>query len=708
MSNGILTALLAPVEYKPDPFVPDFREIIIFLCVGLVVATVIFLAGRHIVRYGLAYQDKNRTSFPVIYWLYPSIIGIAAFFIIHPFINVESIHNMEDLYIGYPRGTGLLVLLFHDMIYNHLPFFRLAVSLLSLYSDDIIAIRTMSLIVHCATVVPFYNLARSLYGRRAAWLSAILFTLAPLTLYYSKVALPYSWLRFFSTLFIWLFFVRLRDSRASHWPLIAAGVLGCYVHQFFFLIVAGSFVTLVITSDSREERVRRIRNFASVYGYMMIFASPLAVMQILLISTNMTLLASGVTTLIGLVPYAVNPSLAALRDAVAFPGMFFVLSSARSSFIAGIVVIVIAAVAFSFRSNRKSPLFIMTACVTALYLVLTLFYHNVVFSGGMKGWIPMWRHGLEIAPLLFLLAAGLMKQAFSSGKGKFVYVLFGMIFLVQSASAARILKGPNVPDARGAAKHVMSHVRDGDAVISLPSPIVLSSTFDYYFFPRETDVGEYPRWIALKENTSILADCSDEFVTYKSLSQVLFIRRIWKLEFDSRYFGIFPEFAKNRIGNFDTAFNNWRVVGEKRLPFVTLRLMEAPPPAFPTGDTLIIEAGVNDLRFVRGTKESVFISSESRTITGDGELVIPTAVDRNIEKVELLYGNSVKKTVDISPRNSRVYASFEKGGLYLISLKTAEGIEYDTIKVSFVPAKQTLRQYPRTGTLPIALPANIP
>lgn len=111
--------------------------------------------------------------------------------------------------------------------------------------DSEAALRALSVASMVATVPVLYLLAQQLFGRRAAVLASVLFSINGFVIAYAQEARPYALTLFLITLCSFLFTRAIHESSATRWALYAAtGTLAVYAQMFAALVLVGHVASL--------------------------------------------------------------------------------------------------------------------------------------------------------------------------------------------------------------------------------------------------------------------------------------------------------------------------------------------------------------------------------------------------------------------------------------------------------------------------------
>jgi len=126
----------------------------------------------------------------------------------------------------------------------HPPLYYLALHLWLGLGESEFAVRALSALFGVATVVIVYALARELFGRRVAWLSALLLALSPLHIWYSQETRMYVMVAMLCLLASYVMLLALRRQHICYWAgYVLVSELALYTHYFalFVLLFQGLF-----------------------------------------------------------------------------------------------------------------------------------------------------------------------------------------------------------------------------------------------------------------------------------------------------------------------------------------------------------------------------------------------------------------------------------------------------------------------------------
>jgi 4-amino-4-deoxy-L-arabinose transferase-like glycosyltransferase len=127
-----------------------------------------------------------------------------------------------------------------------------------LLGDTVAGLRALSALIGTATVLTTFLMARELWGRRAAWLAAVLLTFGHFHLHYSRLAVNNVADGLLMTLSLWLVVRGLRSRKAIHFAL-AGVVIGAGWYGYFGARLIGIVVVAFLAWRAAAEKGFRAR-----------------------------------------------------------------------------------------------------------------------------------------------------------------------------------------------------------------------------------------------------------------------------------------------------------------------------------------------------------------------------------------------------------------------------------------------------------------
>ncbi len=300
-------------------------------------------------------------------------------------------------------------------------------------------IRSLSVILAVATLPVLYALGTRLFGARVGLVATLLLTLNAMHITYSQKARGYSLLVLLVTLSS-LFFLRSieRPSRKNWVGYILASVLGVYAHFFGALVLVGQWVSLVFLRP-RDVPWRGLLWSTLVIGILLL---PLGVFV--------------VTQDVGQVEGLTEPGLRR------FLGVFNALAGGDGKLLLPVYFIFCSiALLAAAREWRSSP---ASFGAWRYAVLLTWLFVPIVLARAVSFAKPIFAVrflSICLPPLALLAAIGLSRL-----RPRWAFV--GALAVVVSLAAGGVIsyyRSPEWEDWRGAAEHVRSQARSGDATV---------------------------------------------------------------------------------------------------------------------------------------------------------------------------------------------------------------------------------------------------
>jgi 4-amino-4-deoxy-L-arabinose transferase-like glycosyltransferase len=135
---------------------------------------------------------------------------------------------------------------------------------MSLFGETVAGLRALSALLGAASVLTTFLLARELWGRRIAWLAAILLAFGHYHVHYSRLAVNNIADALFVTLALWYLVRGLRSQRPYHFAL-AGAVMGLGWYGYFGARLLGVIVALYLAW-----RVVAERRFLARYWHLLV------------------------------------------------------------------------------------------------------------------------------------------------------------------------------------------------------------------------------------------------------------------------------------------------------------------------------------------------------------------------------------------------------------------------------------------------------
>src|SRR5437868_3628707 len=117
-------------------------------------------------------------------------------------------------------------------------------------------LRALSAIAGILTIPAAYKLAKALFDRRIALITAFLFSINPCDVFFSQQARSYSLQILLVTLSMWLFFTCIRQERPRSWSpwflYVLASSFAVYAHFFSALILLAQWIAAAFLPGARN------------------------------------------------------------------------------------------------------------------------------------------------------------------------------------------------------------------------------------------------------------------------------------------------------------------------------------------------------------------------------------------------------------------------------------------------------------------------
>ncbi len=354
----------------------------------------------------------------------------------------------------------------------HPPLYYLVLHLWLCWGESEFAVRALSALLGVVTVIVVYALASELFDRRVGLLSAFLFSLAPLHVWYSQEARMYVMVTMLSLLSSYLLVKALRrPGRGLMWvAYVVVSVLALYTHYFalFALLVCNLFALYAMW-----------RHGSGVWRRWL--GAQLAVA--LLFLPWLPILYRQVTTGGGgWVERAIGrPTLQSLLDtwlkfSVGLDSGLYPVVLRRIAYVLLLVSLLVAVLRVSWprpgehsgslAGDREGLLFCLMGAALPVLIIWLLSQVKPMYSI---------RYLLIFVPLYWILVAYGIGGLPNRGLRAAVTALLLMTLVVGNYMAWRVEQNP---DWRGAASHVLQRARSGDVVLFSPRWNV--KPFEYY------------------------------------------------------------------------------------------------------------------------------------------------------------------------------------------------------------------------------------
>lgn len=695
------TDCLSPVQTQYHPVFPpglSMEQIRPFLVPAALLCLVVFLCGVFCLLYKRQKPAKTGPDFPEIHIREPFLIAIIPVLLVACTSRLESIHNMEEMWLlNYPE-ISLWDAILLEFSGNHYPLYTIFLDIVSVICPEPWFYRSMGALVFGLGVFAFYNLCHEMLGRKTAVFLSLMFAVSPWSIYYAGIIQPYNFMRTGVSFFLWFFFLWSKGVKKAGTPLVLASICVMYLGLYGFFVLFSALPALFFAD--RTTRKERFQDIQGIMGILFILAAPLVFVQVILLSMVRLNLAAQVIA-DPYLPMELPLLLQSVHDFLRFAGFQVCMFSQPAPTASGLAVF-LAFILLVIRDSKtiKANLLMRTwgICLAVTFLAYTHSLH--VLNRDVGGWYPFWRHCMILVPFLFLFPGKILKTGLEHPVYKHrVRALIFLILVLQVASSYRILTDTQIPDSKGAWEYIRARFRDGDAVCATPVPLFNNHVLMYYGFPG---VKRHSLTWHNEENTGYLYfNLNDQHATFSSMEKILFIERIWHVAYDFRFYGIYPEFGLQSSRRFSGVFSRWPVTQEKKLPFLTIRLHTRPFSPVIDCPVLLIKAGVNDLSYVRMVYPGTRHAAKMRVIQEESQLFIPenacgipffmeveTGKGRILAKINTdtkeVQENGFSGQKPKGAGSLEIRASRYRNG-FLIPLEKMAGMVYRTIRIRFVP-----------------------
>lgn len=339
-----------------------------------------------------------------------------------------------------------------------------------------VALRSLSAVFAVGSGWLSYLLARRLFGRRSAVLTATILLVSPFWLYYAQEARMYTLLGFLG-LASHLLFLRWRgDDRWAAWGYVLVGVLGAYTHLFFLFV---PLAHLVIAAEKHRGLAPEVAKQAVATAIIGVAYLP----WVWLILTHMPEGQEwkGAEHLLFGLPYMLFRFSVGYAEVIPVAGWkqdLVGLATDHGLVIAGVLftfgaLLVIGTVAAARRGRSGRFVLLSTAVpIVAMYALSTV----TVLVGE--------RYQILIFPLFVILLALAIEEFVLDGRGKQslvggALVLLALMFSVQSLVGYYTNDLSAKAEWRGAAGFVANQAEAGDCVLFYAD--YTDSPFKYYY-----------------------------------------------------------------------------------------------------------------------------------------------------------------------------------------------------------------------------------
>jgi hypothetical protein len=322
------------------------------------------------------------------------------------------------------------------------------------FGTSVVALRSLSVVVACATVAPFHALARRA-GRPRAGAADTLLVTSPFFLTHARTARTYALATLFVVVSSWAFARAVRSGTNRGWAIyVVVTVPALYTHWFVALVAVGQYAALALWAGRR----RPWRKALAAGGCVVVGASPIV--------------ASVLAGRTGGVAWIAPLSVAEIRTlGRAFTGSEWWVLQLVS--LAAIVAGVLATISAVRHARRSTSAFVRLLAATWFLVPVAL----VAAVSTVKPLLVARYLIVALPGFALLAAAGIVFAT----RGRLVFTALGVAALVAAGSAGYhpIWAHRHADeDWEAATASVARKVRPGDAIIVFPANAVPG--FGYY------------------------------------------------------------------------------------------------------------------------------------------------------------------------------------------------------------------------------------
>ena len=182
----------------------------------------------------------------------------------------QSLWLDEAININAIRGLG-----FKDIVFNyslgdfHPPLYHVLLKIwMLIFPVSEISIRMMSVILGVATIFITYKIAKAIFEKKTALISAALLSTAPLHIYYSQEARMYMLASFFASLSVYFFVLIIKKDNLYLWVgFITSTVLMLYSDYLPYLLIPAYMIYLLLL----KKTINKSTLASFVPGFLLIF-----------------------------------------------------------------------------------------------------------------------------------------------------------------------------------------------------------------------------------------------------------------------------------------------------------------------------------------------------------------------------------------------------------------------------------------------------
>jgi hypothetical protein len=581
-------------------------------------------------------------------------------------IDQESLSTMEGTYLSEAATNSSLLgalLNWNGLINSHFPLYRLFIHLALHLSDSVVYLRALSAVFGALAIPIWYLFARRFFPDSTALLSAILFMVSPLQIYFSQSIMPYSMLALLVMLHYYSFvLISENPSRKNTLAYATAVALGLNVHALFFGMLLPPF--LYQLSRYLRHRDKEQTGYLFFAYLEKTFLAGFFFLPFVLIELSvMTFFSRDFTGYMASIeifhPISEISPVSALF--LARLGNALVGLDTHSPAVAWAAALLFVSASLLLLFFRGLGTFLLVA--GPCYCLLLMQYAHFLYIEHLNFEIRYWCFAPAFfwATILGALATLLRRRALAAR----IPILFGRRRAARALVALGILCAlPSLatlfslytrldnPDIRSAAHFLRDRLEDGDALCVTPA----SFFADVLLFHLHEPWDDFKRWDS-RINTLQLnriprgdgfveyfGSISNRFLPWEEASRNLFFERIWLVDIEEATLG-YPEYSdkpSRRVKTYyDAAFE---LEETQRFQRVNLSLYKTryAIPGLSSG-TFVLRLGKDDYPYLEGFAPPATYPSASRTLTPRSRVRIP------IENGRSGSGSRLKVTIAFRP-----------------------------------------------------------
>lgn len=609
------------------PGFPDAGFLWPWLLSGVLLAGLIALAGIRILRWGRRF-DQAAEPFPTPEWRFPAKVAAVLLPVLvwRTFFEAPSMMEAPNLYFGEMRWWDVFKL---NVSYQHFPLHNLLLKTMANCGGGLHAFRTISVLAHLASLLPFYEVTRRLFPGRAAKWATILFAASPMAMYYAGMVESYAIVRLLVVAVLWLLLVKEERPGTRITPLVAIIVAGSYTHQYFLLFLVAILAALLWKAPSAPHR-----RYARVIGWVLVLTSPLVIFEL----TTLPIVRQWAPSVLANRfhrPAWQSPWMDSVHDMVSISSFQVGMWNEEVIKPLGLVILGLVAAAGAHAARYcRIPWIVFSGWILAgVAFAFGVFYHYS-FTEWMGGWYPLYRHNTILTPFVALAFGYLLHRAWQRAlPGRVATVLLAIVAALQVASAGRSLVVHAHADVGPAWDLVRERIQDGDALANTPWVFPTLATIRPDSVPFGGNFWNN-RWFYNPGKGWVQSIFNPVDVRPELMGNILAVRRVWDFRTAYKTLGLVPDTGDFGSENFDRKFSEWKVIEHHSFDNLELRLLQAPPAPKFDGEVLEIGFATNSLCYLQSAVRSLperwlpyTVHPADRLVVPLGERLVPNRLD---------------------------------------------------------------------------------